>query len=156
MRKTNKRNRWLALALCLCLLTCVFPLSGMTYAAAEQGCNHVHDTAVCGYTETVEGQPCTFTHAHDDTCGYARAVAAAPCSVEAAHIHDESCGGAPDTGGAAPLPMNTTTTAVGPGQRRLCPVQWKPHISMILQCAVMWRRWRASPVTTSMTRTAAG
>ena len=97
MRKTRKQNRWLALALCLCMLASVFPLSGMTYAA-EQGCNHVHDEN-CGYVEAVEGQPCTFAHAHDDTCGFAEAVEALPCSVEAAHTsHDETCGGDPDTG----------------------------------------------------------
>ncbi|MCD2491212.1 leucine-rich repeat domain-containing protein [Lacrimispora sp. NSJ-141] len=33
MRKTKKQNRWLILALCLCLLAGVFPLTGTTYAA---------------------------------------------------------------------------------------------------------------------------
>ena len=94
--KTKKQNRWLALALCLCLLASVFPLSGMTYAAA-QGCNHVHDKD-CGYIAAA-GAPCTFRHTpHDDTCGYAEAKDASPCSVEAAHIHDATCGGDPDTG----------------------------------------------------------
>ncbi len=96
MRNTKRRHRWLALALCLCLLASVFPLSGMTYAAA-QGCNHVHDKD-CGYIAAA-GSPCTFRHTpHDDTCGYAEARDASPCSVEAAHIHDATCGGNPDTG----------------------------------------------------------
>ena len=88
MRKTKKQKRWLALALCLCMLASVFPLSGMTYAAGT-GCNHTHDEN-CGF---VEGQTCTFTHAHDDTCGYAEAKDAAPCSVEASHTHETAvCG----------------------------------------------------------------
>lgn len=44
MRKTKRRHRWLALALCLSMPVGVFPLSGMT-CAEEQGCSHVHDDA---------------------------------------------------------------------------------------------------------------
>ena len=89
MRKTKRQHRWLALALCLCLLASIFPLTGMTYAA-ETGCSHVHDE-FCGYTET-EGKSCTFRHEHDDTCGWAETVEAAPCQMEAEHVHDEFCG----------------------------------------------------------------
>lgn len=111
--KPGRKNRWLALALCLCLLASVFPLSGVAYAA-EAKCSHEHDTAVCGYKvndgetgregplggiEAVEGQPCTFAHEHDDACGYTEAKEAVPCAVEVAHtIHDEACGGDPATG----------------------------------------------------------
>ncbi len=98
--KRRRSNRLLALGLCLLMLASVFPLSGIPALAAEQGCNHVHDTAVCGYIAEVEGAPCTFQHTpHDEPCGYAEAVEAAPCSVEAAHtVHDAACGGDPDTG----------------------------------------------------------
>ena len=79
MRNTKRRRCWLALALCLCLLAGVFPLSGMTYAA-ETGCNHIHD----------------------DTCGFVKAVAGAPCT----HVHDAGCGGLAQ--GSGPVPCTKT------------------------------------------------
>ncbi|MCD2492708.1 leucine-rich repeat protein [Lacrimispora sp. NSJ-141] len=100
MRKTKKQNRWLALALCLCMLSSVFPLSGITHAAGT-GCNHTHDEN-CGYVEAVEGAPCTFTHEHDDACGYVEAVEGKPCT----HVHDENCGGLGQDSGPAACTLN--------------------------------------------------
>lgn len=131
MRKTTRQRQWLTLALCLCMLAGTLPLSGMTYAA-EAKCNHKHDTAVCGYIEAVEGQPCTFAHVHDDACGWAEAKEAVPCSVEAAHTvhetavcgykdavagalcnheHDESCGAAQAKAGGQDIAAATLQDA---------------------------------------------
>lgn len=90
-KKIQKQNRWLALVLCLSLLVSVFTLDLMAYAA-DTDCDHQHDSS-CGYVETVESQPCTFTYEHDETCGYTESVEDRPCSVESAHIHDtDVCG----------------------------------------------------------------
>lgn len=46
----------------------VFTMLPMAAFAEEtQPCNHVHDQAICGYTEGVDGAVCT--HTHDATCG---------------------------------------------------------------------------------------
>ena len=63
-----------------------------------------HSYEVCGYVETVEGQPCG--HVHDGDCGYVEAVPEVPCNMGCAEtgedgqiIHAEGCAYTPTVEG---------------------------------------------------------
>ena len=86
MKKWMERNlprRGLAMALCLCMVLSLLPVSA--FAAEGEGIcqHHPEHTELCGYVAAVEGQECQ--HQHDDACGYQEAHA---CG----HSHDGSCG----------------------------------------------------------------
>lgn len=82
----EKRKRWLALLLSLCLIGTMFPISvkaendNLGTGLCE---HHAEHTTECGYVTSVNGQECG--HVHDEDCGYQE-------FSECTHIHTEICG----------------------------------------------------------------
>ena len=88
----KKGKRWLALALCLCL---VFSCTEKFVSAAEEPAyeeglceHHTEHTGECGYAEATPGSPCN--HEHDDSCGYAEATSGHPCTFVCAECGKEA------------------------------------------------------------------
>ena len=54
----KRKSRVLSVMLCLCMLSSLFPMPGVTYAAEMSCPNHQEHTQECGYIEAEEGAPC--------------------------------------------------------------------------------------------------
>ena len=125
-------------------LTCVFVLGLLplpTFALETDSgglCPHhtEHSYEVCGYIESVEGQPCG--HVHNGDCGFAEAAEEIPCDMGCAEagedgqtVHDEGCAYTPAAEGAPCLHEHDGECGyvpADPGQPcgydcRICPVQ---------------------------------
>jgi len=84
MRRKNMKKRFLSLLLCAVML-CVFIPQEIAAASALAGdgmCEHHEEhTGDCGYSEGVEGSPCT--HEHTEDCYI--------LETNCVHSHDETC-----------------------------------------------------------------
>ncbi len=123
MRNLKRRfERFTAIALAVLMVVTTVDLSTFAVSAAGEGCgtyceHHTEHTPECGYTEGIEGSPCTHehgeecysevttcVHSHDENCGYVEGVEDSCthiCSLEngciisalnCTHEHDEECG----------------------------------------------------------------
>lgn len=86
--RTKRKNRLLSLALSLCLLLSVLPISGMTYAAEQTACpNHTLHDDTCDLCNIQDKTPaaCTLTEGHVGKCASVMAFGAsskAPTSAD--------------------------------------------------------------------------
>ena len=115
-------KRITAIALAVLMVVTTVDLSTFAVSAAGEGSgtyceHHTEHTPECGYTEGIEGSPCTHehgeecysevtvcVHGHDESCGYVEGVEDSCthiCSLEngciisalnCTHEHDEECG----------------------------------------------------------------
>lgn len=123
MRNLKRRfERFTAIALAVLMVVTTVDLSTFAVSAAGEGSgtyceHHTEHTPECGYTEGIEGSPCTHEHGeecysevttcvhrHDENCGYVEGVEDSCthiCSLEngciisalnCTHEHDEACG----------------------------------------------------------------
>ncbi len=123
MRNLKRRfERFTAIALAVLMVVTTVDLSTFAVSAAGEGSgtyceHHAEHTPECGYTEGIEGSPCTHehgeecysevtvcVHGHDESCGYVEGVEDSCthiCSLEngciisalnCIHEHDEKCG----------------------------------------------------------------
>ena len=123
MRNLKRRfERFTAIALAVLMVVTTVDLSTFAVSAAGEGSgthceHHTEHTLECGYTEGIEGSPCTHehgeecysevtvcVHGHDESCGYVEGVEDSCthiCSLEngciisalnCTHEHDEACG----------------------------------------------------------------
>ena len=123
MRNLKRRfERFTAIALAVLMVVTTVDLSTFAVSAAGEGSgtyceHHTEHTPECGYTEGIEGSPCTHehgeecysevtvcVHGHDESCGYVEGVEDSCthiCSLEngciistlnCTHEHDENCG----------------------------------------------------------------
>mgnify|MGYP003447646357 FL=1 len=123
MRNLKRRfERFTAIALAVLMVVTTVDLSTFAVSAAGEGSgtyceHHTEHTPECGYTEGIEGSPCTHehgeecysevtvcVHGHDENCGYVEGVEDSCthiCSLDngciisalnCTHEHDEECG----------------------------------------------------------------
>ena len=119
MRNLKRRfERFAAIALAVLMVVTTVDLSTFAVSAAGEGSgtyceHHTEHTSECGYTEGIEGSPCTHehgeecysevttcVHSHDENCGYVEAKEGSICIHECGeacaenciHEHNDECG----------------------------------------------------------------